>query len=180
MDGKGDGPAAASLTVRPADLTAPHLFAHTPGDLFWWVSNGRDNGVMPGFAGIMSPADRWDVINFVRARAAGALARQVGPQVSTAAISTIPDFAFEVGGRQQTLSGVLDTGPALLALFSRPAPAARLAQLAAAQKQAAGSLRILAVDLAPAQAAPETETPAPLIGVSADVAATLTFVPRRR
>ena len=141
VDGKGDGPAAASLTVRPADLTAPHLFAHTPGDLFWWVSNGRDNGVMPGFAGIMSPADRWDVINFIRARAAGALARQVGPQVSTAAISTIPDFAFEVGGRQQTLSGVLDTGPALLALFSRPPPALRLAQLAAAQKQAAGSFR---------------------------------------
>ena len=175
VGGKGDGPAAASLTVRPADLTAPHLFAHTPGDLFWWVSNGRDNGVMPGFAGIMSPADRWDVINFIRARAAGALARQVGPQVSTAAISTIPDFAFEVGGRQQTLSGVLDTGPALLALFSRPPPAVRLAQLAAAQKQAAGSLRILAVDLAPAQAPPETETSAPLVGVSADVAATLTL-----
>ena len=97
VSGKGDGPAAAGLTVRPADLTAPHLFAHTPGDLFWWVSNGRDNGVMPGFAGIMSPADRWDVINFIRARAAGALARQVGPQVSTAAISTIPDFAFEFG-----------------------------------------------------------------------------------
>ncbi len=173
VGGKGDGPAAASLTVRPADLTAPHLFAHTPGDLFWWVSNGRDNGVMPGFAGIMSPADRWDVINFIRARAAGALARQVGPQVSTAAISTIPDFAFEVGGRQQTLSGVLETGPALLALFSGPPPAARLAQLAAAQKQAAGSLRILAVDLAPAQAPPETETSAPLVGVSAGVATTL-------
>lgn len=173
VGGKGDGPAAASLTVRPADLTAPHLFAHTPGDLFWWVSNGRDNGVMPGFAGIMSPADRWDVINFIRARAAGALARQVGPQVSTAAISTIPDFAFEVGGRQQTLSGVLETGPSLLALFSGPPPAVRLAQLAAAQKQAAGSLRILAVDLAPAQAPPEMETSAPLVDVSAGVATTL-------
>ncbi len=173
VDGKGAGPAAASLTVRPADLTAPHLFAHTPGDLFWWVSNGRDNGVMPGFAGIMSPADRWDVINFIRARAAGALARQVGPQVSTAAISTIPDFAFEVGGRQQTLSGVLETGPSLLALFSGPPPAVRLAQLAAAQKQAAGSLRILAVDLAPAQAPPEMETSAPLVDVSAGVATTL-------
>jgi putative copper export protein/mono/diheme cytochrome c family protein len=173
VDGKGAGPAAASLTVRPADLTAPHLFAHTPGDLFWWVSNGRDNGVMPGFAGIMRPADRWDVINFIRARAAGALASQVGPQVSTTAISTIPDFAFESGGQQLTLSSILDTGPALLTLFSRPPLAVRLAQLAAAQKQAAGSLRILAVDLAPAQALPEAETSAPLVGVSAGVATTL-------
>jgi putative copper resistance protein D len=173
VDGKGDGLAAAGLTVRPADLTAPHLFAHTPGDLFWWVSNGRGYGVMPGFAGIMSPADRWDVINFIRARAAGALTRQVGPQVSTAAISTIPDFAFESGGQQLTLSGILETGPALLALFSGPPPAARLAQLAVEQKQLAASLKILAVDLAPAPPPLETETSAPLVGVSASVATTL-------
>jgi copper resistance protein D len=172
-DGKGAGPAAAGLTVRPADLTAPHLFAHTPGDLFWWVSNGRDNGVMPGFAGIMSPADRWDVINFVRARAAGALARQVGPKVSTVATAAIPDFAFESDGRQQTLSSVLESGPALLALFSRSPPAARLGQLAATQKQTASGLRILAVDLVPAATPLETEPPAPLVGVSADVAAAL-------
>ena len=55
VDGRGDGPASAGLTVRPADLTAPHLFAHSPGDLFWWVSNGRNKGVMPGFAGIDEP-----------------------------------------------------------------------------------------------------------------------------
>jgi copper resistance protein D len=173
VGGKGDGPAAAGLTVRPADLTAPHLFAHPPGDLFWWVSNGRGNGVMPGFAGIMSPADRWDVINFIRARAAGALARQAGPQVSAAAISTIPDFAFESGGRQLTLSSILETGPALLALFGGPPPAARLAQLAMVQKQAAASLRILAVDLAAAPAPLETETAVPLVGVSAGVTTTL-------
>ncbi len=173
VGGKGDGPAAAGLTARPADLTAPHLFAHTPGDLFWWVSNGRGNGAMPGFAGIMGPADRWDVINFIRARAAGVLARQVGPQVSTAAISTIPDFAFESGGRQLTLSGILETGPALLGLFSGPPPATRLAQLATAQRKAAGSLRILAVDLSPAPTPLETETSAPLVGVSAGVAAAL-------
>ena len=122
VDGKGDGPAAAGLTVRPADLTAPHLFAHTPGDLFWWVSNGRGNGLMPGFAGIMSPADRWDVINFVRARAAGVLSRRAGPQVSTAATAAIPHFAVEAHGQQQTLSSILETGPALLALFAAPRP----------------------------------------------------------
>jgi copper resistance protein D len=173
VGGKGDGPAAAGLNVRPADLTEPHLFAHTPGDLFWWVSEGKANGVMPGFAGIISPADRWDVINFIRARAAGVLCRQVGPQVSTSAISTIPDFAFETHGQQQTLSSVLKTGPALLAMFSGPPPVARAAQLAAAGKQTGAGLRILAIDLAPAPTPLEAETPALLVGVAADVAATL-------
>ncbi|HZU90316.1 MAG TPA: copper homeostasis membrane protein CopD, partial [Stellaceae bacterium] len=74
VDGRGDGPAAAGLPIRPADLTAPHLFAHSPGDLFWWVSHGR-GGVMPGFARVLTPSRRWDVINFVRARAAGVLSR---------------------------------------------------------------------------------------------------------
>ena len=119
-DGRGDGPAAASLTVHPADLTAPHLFAHTEGDLFWWVSHGRAHGVMPGFAAVMSPAERWDVINFVHARAAGVLSGHIGPTVSTAATSAMPDFAFEAKGRQNTLDNVLKAGPALLALFGLP------------------------------------------------------------
>ncbi len=180
-DGRGDGPAAAGLTVHPADLTAPHLFAHTEGDLYWWVSNGRAHGVMPGFAAVMSPAERWDVINFVRARAAGVLSGQIGPTVSTAATAAIPDFAFESeGGQQHTLDGVLKTGPALLALFGRSPSAARLAELAAAPQQIGGGLRVLAVDLAPAPTASarapgDAEQPAPLVGVSADVATALSL-----
>jgi putative copper resistance protein D len=170
--GTGNGAAAAGLTVRPADLTAPHLFAHTEGDLFWWVSHGRGNGAMPGFAGVMSPAERWDVINFIRARAAGVWSRRVGPEVSAAA-PAIPDFAFETGGAQQTLGSVLQGGPAFLALLTHTPAAARLAQLTAAQNQAAAGLRILAVALAPAPPRLEAEAPAPLVGVAADVAASL-------
>jgi putative copper resistance protein D len=172
-NGKGDGPAAAGLTVRPADLTAPHLFAHTPGDLFWWVSHGRDDGVMPGFAAVMSPAERWDVINFVRARAAGVLSRRLGPQVSSAATAPIPDFAFESAGAQQTLSRVLAAGPVLLVLFSQPPAAARLAQLAAMREQLGTALRIVAVDLGPRPRPGEAETASTLAGVSAEVAASL-------
>lgn len=131
--GRGDGPAAASLRTHPADLTEPHLFAHSPGDLFWWVSQGRDDGVMPGFAGVMTPSQRWDVINFIRARAAGFLARQIGPQITTAAAPEIPDFAFEAGGAQETFSRVAQRGPVLLVLFVPPAPVARLQQLAQEQ-----------------------------------------------
>jgi copper resistance protein D len=173
--GKGDGPAAAALTVRPADLTAPHLFAHPEGDLFWWVSNGKANGVMPGFSGVLRPADRWDVINFVRVRAAGILSRRVGPRVSTTAAPALPDFAFEANGRQQTLSRVLQNGPALVVLFRDPPSAARLARLAAAQAQVAASgLRLIAVDLDPTRAAPaETPASSALVAIAPDVTATL-------
>ena len=173
--GKGDGPAAAALAVRPADLTAPHLFAHSEGDLFWWISHGKANGAMPGFAGTLSPADRWDLINFIRARAAGILSRAVGPTISAEAGPAVPDFAFESEGRQLTLSHLLETGPVLIALFGEPPSAVRLAQLAASQQKfALSSLRLVAVDLDQQRAAPpEAQPPVPLVTVAPDVAATL-------
>ena len=146
--GRGNGPAAASLPIRPANLLEPHLFAHSPGDLFWWVSHGRDNGVMPGFAGILKPSQRWDVINFIRARAAGALAGQIGPEVATAGAPEVPDFAFESEGEQKTLRRMLEKGPVLLVLFAPPAPAARLEQLTTAQPRfRASGLHVIAVGL---------------------------------
>jgi putative copper export protein/mono/diheme cytochrome c family protein len=176
--GHGDGPAAAGLPIRPADLTEPHLFAHSPGDLFWWVSHGRDDGVMPGFAGVLNPNQRWDVINFIRARAAGVLAGQIGPEVTTAAAPQVPDFAFEAGGVQETLSQALETGPVLLVLFAPPAPLARLRQLAAASSQlGGGGLRVIAVGLGPAsEEAPDGgQAPPFVLGVSSEVIAALTL-----
>jgi len=131
--GRGNGPAAAGLPIRPADLTEAHLFAHSPGDLFWWVSHGMDEGLMPGFVGILNPDQRWDVINFIRARAAGVRAGQIGPDLTTGAAPEIPDFGFETGRTQGTLTQTLENGPVLLVLFTAPAPVERLRQLAAAQ-----------------------------------------------
>jgi len=128
--GRGDGLLAGKLPIRPADLTEPHLFAHKVGETFWWVSHGRDNGVMPGFAGKLNPDQRWDLINFVLARAAGSLTDEVGPQISTTAAPPLPDFAFERDGTQNTLSQTLKNGPVLLVLFVAHAPRARLEQLA--------------------------------------------------
>jgi putative copper export protein/mono/diheme cytochrome c family protein len=146
--GRGDGPAAANLPVRPANLTEPHLFAHSPGDLFWWVGHGRDNGVMPGFAEVLNPTQRWDVINFIRARAAGVLAGGIGPGVTTTAAPQAPDFAFEANGVQKTLRQALATGPMQLVLFEPPAPVERLRQLAAARPRlGAAQLRVIAVEL---------------------------------
>ncbi len=173
--GKGDGPAAAALAVRPADLTAPHLFAHSEGDLFWWISHGKNDGAMPGFAGTLSASERWDLINFVRARAAGILSRGFGPKISAEAGPAVPDFAFEAEGRQLTLSRLLETGPVLIALFDGAPPTGRLAQLAASRQTfATAGLRVVAVDLREQRtAAAEAPPPLPLVTVAPDVVATL-------
>jgi putative copper resistance protein D len=129
-------------------LTEPHLFAHKVGEMFWWVSYGRDNGVMPGFADKLSPDQRWDLINFLLARAAGDLTDQVGPQISTTAAPPLPDFAFEQNGAQNTLSQTLKNGPVLLVLFAAHAPRARLEQLAGLEPRLAqAGLHVVAVAL---------------------------------
>ncbi|WP_428484384.1 CopD family protein [Rhodopila sp.] len=78
--GKGNGPAASGLRIKPADLTMPHLWEHSDGALFWWVTHGIDDPegglAMPGFA-MLSAADRWALIDYVRAHNAG-VAMQLG------------------------------------------------------------------------------------------------------
>jgi putative copper resistance protein D len=167
--GRGDGPLAGKLSVRPANLTEPHLFAHKVGEMFWWIGHGTDNGVMPGFADKLSPDQRWDVINFVLARAAGDLTQHTGSQISTAAAVPLPDFAFEQNGAQNTLSQTLKNGPALVVLFAGHAPRARLEQLAKLQPRlAAAGLHVIAVALHPS-----TEKNPLIVDVSQDVRETL-------
>jgi mono/diheme cytochrome c family protein len=148
-NGRGDGPAAAGLPVRPANLTESHLFAHTPGDLFWWISRGRHDGAMPGFANSLSAGRRWDAINFIRARAAGDLVQQIGPQVSAEDTYPVPDFSFASGRVQQTLNRTLLQGPMLVVLYDgEHPPLRRLGTPAAARARlAAAGLRAIAIDL---------------------------------
>jgi putative copper resistance protein D len=168
-DGRGDGPLAKSLPIRPADLTEPHLFAHTAGDIYWWVSNGLDNGVMPGFADKLTPDQRWDLINFVHARAAGMLTDRASSRITTAAALPLPDFAFEQNGAQNTLTQLLKQGPVLLVLFGDQAPNARLEQLASlGPRLTEAGLSIVAVGLG----SPAEKGPA-IVEVSDDVRAAL-------
>lgn len=73
--GRGDGPVAASLQVRPADLTAAHLLDHADGVLFGWVTDGiigpDGASVMPGFAARLTEDQRWAAIDYIRANNAG-------------------------------------------------------------------------------------------------------------
>jgi putative copper export protein/mono/diheme cytochrome c family protein len=80
--GRGDGPEARSLPVPPANLTEQHLWEHSDGELFWWLTHGMDSpegGLsMPGFATALSEDDRWAVIDFIRANNAGLTLRATG------------------------------------------------------------------------------------------------------
>jgi mono/diheme cytochrome c family protein len=79
-DGEGNGPAAASQRIKPADLTMPHLWEHADGEMFWWLSHGVDDPeggpAMPGFAGSLPPDDLWALIDYVRAHNAGLAMQQ--------------------------------------------------------------------------------------------------------
>jgi putative copper export protein/mono/diheme cytochrome c family protein len=149
--GRGDGPAAQGLATKPADLAAGHLFAHSSGDLFWWISRGRGNA-MPGFAEVMDEGERWDVINFIRSRAA-AQTLALSPEVTTQPAPLAPDFTFEQQGNQGTLRQAIERGPLLLVLYRLPMSLPRLQLLAADQSRLdAAGLRLLAL---PIGASPE-------------------------
>lgn len=81
-DARGDGPAAKSLPVPPADLTAPHFWGHTEGDLFWYISHGIDapSGApaMPAFGKALSSGNIWALIDFLKAHNAGYGMRTTG------------------------------------------------------------------------------------------------------
>ena len=82
VDGRGDGGMAKALPLQPADLTAAHFWAHTPGDLYWYIGNGfkalDGSTAMPGFSGKLSSEAIWDLIDYLRAHNAGAAMRQSG------------------------------------------------------------------------------------------------------
>lgn len=73
--GRGDGPAAAALNPRPANLSLPAMWQNTDGDLFYKLTTGKTP--MPAFD-VLSETDRWDLVNFVRTLAPKPHATVVG------------------------------------------------------------------------------------------------------
>ncbi len=67
--------AAKSLAMPPADLTAEHLFAHSDGELFGWLTHGMEGPdgklVMPGFGDQLDEDQRWSLIDYIRAHNTG-------------------------------------------------------------------------------------------------------------
>lgn len=79
---RGDGPAAQSLPLPPADLTAAHFRAHGDGDLYWFISHGfmtpEGAPAMPGFANVLSSEAIWDLIDYLHAHYAGQFMHRTG------------------------------------------------------------------------------------------------------
>ncbi len=102
--GHGDGPAAKGLPVPPADLTAAHLWDHSDGELFWWLTHGIDapegGQAMPGFGTALTEDQRWALIDFIRANNAGAAKAATGQWPLPV---HAPGFEASCGGRTVTL-----------------------------------------------------------------------------
>lgn len=62
--GLGDGAAAATLPVKPANWTTPDIQKQSDGEIFWKISEGR--GPMPPWKTILSENDRWAMVHFIR------------------------------------------------------------------------------------------------------------------
>ena len=63
--GKGDGPGAAALEKRPADLGACiKANNETDGSLFWKISEGRSP--MVSWKGALSETQRWELVNYIK------------------------------------------------------------------------------------------------------------------
>ncbi len=70
-EGKGDGPAAATLDPKPANLADSMMMSMTTDDyLFWRVNEGGAmepfNSAMPAWKGALSEEQIWQVISYVR------------------------------------------------------------------------------------------------------------------
>jgi putative copper export protein/mono/diheme cytochrome c family protein len=136
-DGQGDGPAGAGLPRPPADLTAPHTSQHTAGDLFWWITHGIRAAGMPAFASTLAEDERWELITYVRALAAGTTARRLTPRVERGGPRVVaPDFSYRVGPTApQSLKELRGRAAVLLVLFQLPGSRSRMEQLAGAYRQ---------------------------------------------
>jgi putative copper export protein/mono/diheme cytochrome c family protein/peroxiredoxin len=129
-EGYGDGPAAAGLRPRPADLTAKHTADHTAGDIFWWLTYGMKGTAMPGFQDRLSEEERWDLINVVRSLSAAEQARPLGPIVAANLRVVAPDFSYTTPlGDTRALKDFRGREQALLVFFSLPHSSERLIQL---------------------------------------------------
>jgi len=104
-EGRGDGPAAANLRPPPADLTAEHIYSHSDGDLFWWISNGIGEA-MPPFAIVLDETARWNLIDFIHANADGRRLVEAMEQGTTVGLP-LPEFSVDCPDGRTVSAGEL-------------------------------------------------------------------------
>jgi putative copper resistance protein D len=123
---------AGGETSAPPPLTSPSTSRRHAGELFWLVTHGIPQRGMPGFAERLGEAQRWDVINFIRALGAAEGSKTLEGQVELdRAWLVAPDVSISVG---PLAPGVLrdyrGRRMVLLVLYTLPASRPRLIELA--------------------------------------------------
>ena len=159
-DGSGDGPTAALLPLRPANLTTGHVAHHRPGETYWWLTYGIAGTPMPGFADRLTPTQRWQLVNFLRARANAEDARKLTRAVGAWRPIVAPDFTFEIlRGDQESLKEQRGRYTVLLVLYTLPASQPRLAAFATARSRLSRvGIRVIALQCTtPTSTLPETD-----------------------
>lgn len=65
-DGKGDGPAGASMNPKATNFTDKAKMTKSDDELFKIISDGSKGSAMMGYAGSTSEQDRWDLVAYIR------------------------------------------------------------------------------------------------------------------
>jgi mono/diheme cytochrome c family protein len=62
--GKGNGPSAAGLNPKPADLTLKRVQKQSDGALFWKITTGKPP--MVSWKYTLSNKQRWELVDYIR------------------------------------------------------------------------------------------------------------------
>jgi len=130
-NGQGDGPAAGSLPIKPANL-AEHASNHRPGDLFWWIAHGKPGTPMLGFSPSLADADVWNAVQYLYVQADAADALKLTSDIDPWQPIIAPDFTFEPDAREQeSLTQQRGRFITLVVLYTVPRSFPRLRELVA-------------------------------------------------
>ena len=99
--GRGNGPNALALDMPPSDLTGAHVYAHSDGDLFWWIGHGVGD-TMPGFGDAIDDRARWNLIDFIHANADAARLQRRAPDGPNA--FPAPNFTADCPDGEKSLA----------------------------------------------------------------------------
>ena len=143
--GRGDGPLATNLTIRPADLVE-HQAHHRAGDLYWRIAHGIPETPMPAFSPQLDDAAIWALVQYLRALSeadtACALTGNVEPFVPIAA----PDFTFEDAPHTQMALKQLRGREVLLVFATTPESLPRLREIGAKRDELANAgIRVIVI-----------------------------------
>jgi putative copper resistance protein D len=124
--------AVTGAGVPNADLRSSPTTRRHAGEIFWLIRHSMPGHGMPDFGSRLSEAQRWDVINFIRALAAADAAQRIGHDIEPdRAWLAAPDFTVAVGPLAPgALRDYRGRRMVLLVLYTLPESRTRITELA--------------------------------------------------